>query len=191
MPLASISFHEANKDFKSFTQRKELHQWIFFEHDQQPVLLFSLSLSEPGAFFCRSRQPAFWYSTPANYRADFKDLLIYSCTNPPFPSSQTDSHDAMPWLFSFNCLMSSIVFMHSHIFLLPCGLYSAFLGPEYEKKYQTKNKPMASFSILHCNLIIWYKHFIVSKLFEWFDIEMRSAVFVPSWTQGFPFTRLH
>lgn len=89
MPLASISFHEANKDFKSFTQRKELHQWIFFEHDQQPVLLFSLSLSEPGAFFYRSRQPAFWYSTPANYRADFKDLLIYSCTNPPFPSSQT------------------------------------------------------------------------------------------------------
>lgn len=138
---------------------------------------------------------------PDNLLFDIVPLLIIeqiskTCSfipapTPPFPSSQTDSHDAMPWLFSFNCLMSSIVFMHSHIFLLPCGLYSAFLGPEYEKKYQTKNKPMASFSILHCNLIIWYKHFIVSKLFEWFDIEMRSAVFVPSWTQGFPFTRLH
>ena len=29
-------------------------------------------------------------------------------------------------------------------------------------KYQTMTKPMALFSILYYNLIIWYKHFIVS-----------------------------
>lgn len=56
-----------------------------------------------------------------------------------------------------------------HIFLLPCGLYSALRlcisGTRVWKKYQTMNKPVALFSILRCNLITWCKHFIVSKLF--------------------------
>ncbi len=38
--------------------------------------------------FLQVRTTCRWYSTPANYRASFKDLLIYSCT---FPLLQTDT----------------------------------------------------------------------------------------------------
>lgn len=105
-----------------------------------------------------------WYCTLANYRAHFKDLLIYSCTSPLFPDRHwecRDSPDAMPCCFN-STVMSSILYALFVSYIQHSNF--EFLGPEYEKKYQTMNKPMALFSILHCNLIIWYKHVIVSKL---------------------------
>ena len=64
-----------------------------------------------------------WYSTPANYRADFKDWLIYSRTPPPTAiSRQAPRRPRQPWccalLFSFSRLIA-------HIFLLHRSFYSA------------------------------------------------------------------
>lgn len=59
-----------------------------------------------------------------------------------------------------------------------------------KKKSQTMNKPMSLFSILHCNLILWCKHVIVSKLFlhqsgltlkvrSLYQVELKVSPFTP------------
>lgn len=84
--------------------------------------------------------------------------------------------------------MSSVLSMYMYFYLLRAYIqHSDFLH------FWDQCMNVALFSILLCNLITWYKHFIVSRLFftaEGFDIEMRSVFFIPSWTEGFPFTRL-
>lgn len=108
-----------------------------------------------------------WYSTPANYRADFKDWLIYSRTfpPPPFPSSfQTGTVKAQTAV-----MLCPVVFIqpsyNSYLSSSSQLLFSTLiLGPENEAKCPTMNKTTALFSVPHGNLITWYKHFIVSKL---------------------------
>lgn len=107
-----------------------------------------------------------WYSTPANYRADFKDWLIYSRTfPPPFPSSfQTGTVKAQTAV-----MLCPVVFIqpsyNSYLSSSSQLLFSTLiLGPENETKCPTMNKTTALFSVPHGNLITWYEHFIFSKL---------------------------
>ena len=109
-----------------------------------------------------------WYSTPANYRADFKDWLIYfTPAAPPPPSTQLPTHNnttavmLCPVVFIQPSYSS---YLSSPSQLLFSTLILQFLGPDSETKCPTMNKTTALFSVPHGNLITWYEHFIVSKL---------------------------
>lgn len=125
-----------------------------------------LSLSEPWAYLCRSRQPA----------ADIVPLLIIEQISktgsfipapspPPFPSSfQTGTVKAQTAV-----MLCPVVFIqpsyNSYLSSSSQLLFSTLiLGPENETKCPTMNKTTALFSVPHGNLITWYEHFIFSKL---------------------------
>ena len=126
-----------------------------------------LSLSEPWAYLCRSRQPA----------ADIVPLLIIEQISktgsfipahpPPHRHFQTGPEKAPPPAMPCPVVFiqpSYSSYLSSPSQLLFSTLILQFLGPDSETKCPTMNKTTALFSVPHGNLITWYEHFIVSKL---------------------------
>lgn len=151
--LNTVCFHEANKEPKSFTQRQNLNQEhlgsYFTTGSRASAPLFSF-ITRTVSIFLQVQTTCRWYSTPANYRADFKDLLSHSCTSPPFSSSsQTLRRPTLSWccrlLFSFSFLIADVI-----SFFFPAADIQlsdfAVLMPKFWRR--TMNRPAVLFSII-------------------------------------------
>ena len=165
MPLASISFHTVNKDFKSFTQRQGIHQWITFrELSRAPTALFSFIIRTV-SIFLQVQTTCRWYSTPANYRARFKDSLIYSCAFPP-PPRQTVRRPRQPWcsalLFSFSCLTADVIRSIDILSLLSTS--SELVLHSFTSKVGAENYVTPELKTFHYNLENWKEKSFCSRL---------------------------
>lgn len=92
-PTARADFNERNTSVIL-----GLHVWKRSESLDLSLIIRNISIFLQVQTTCR-------YNTPANYRADFKDSLIYSSTFPLFPTR----NDAGP-----SCLHSDVVQTHQY-----------------------------------------------------------------------------